>query len=90
MSLSRHVNAMMSGVATSAVGGDDAIERVRVRILPDGRVSAEHAAAYLGHATKTLAMWRLRGIGPAWCKVGGKIFYRQAELDRFVAGGEAS
>jgi hypothetical protein len=30
------------------------IEQVRVRILPDGRMDTDNAAAYIGIATKTL------------------------------------
>ena len=39
------------------------IEQVRVRVLPDGRLSRKDAAAYLGRAEKTLAMWHLGGKG---------------------------
>jgi hypothetical protein len=35
----------------------DPIEQVRVRVLPDGRMSRDDAARYLGHAPKTLQMW---------------------------------
>jgi len=88
MGLSRDVGATeLAGIGT---GGHDqitpGIEHVTVRILPDGRVSADDAARYLGCAPKTLAMWRLRRIGPAWRKVGGRIFYFRRELDRFIAG----
>ena len=36
-----------------------AIEQVRVRVLPDGRMSRKDAATYLGRAEKTLAMWEM-------------------------------
>jgi len=76
MGPSRDVGATeLAGIGT---GGHDqitpGIEHVTVRILPDGRVSADDAARYLGCAPKTLAMWRLRRIGPAWRKVGGAFF----------------
>jgi Helix-turn-helix domain len=81
MGLSRDLGATeLAGIST-----DKGIEHVRVRILPDGRVTADDAARYLGHAPKTLAMWRLRGFGPRWCKVGGRIFYFRRDLDAFVA-----
>jgi hypothetical protein len=64
----------------------DGIERVRVRILPDGRMTRDDAARYLGHAPKTLAMWKLRGQGPRSIKVGGRVFYYRADLDGFIAG----
>ncbi len=62
----------------------DAVDQVRVRVLPDGRMDRENAALYLGRATKTLAMWALQGRGPSSVKVGGRRFYYRAELDRFI------
>jgi hypothetical protein len=64
----------------------EAIERVRVRLLPDGRMTRVNAARYLGHAPKTLAMWALRGKGPRLVKVGGRIFYYLSDLDAFIRG----
>jgi hypothetical protein len=61
------------------------IEQVRVRVLPDGRMTRDNAARYLGHASKTLAMWALQGKGPSFVKVAGRVFYYRAELDRFIA-----
>jgi hypothetical protein len=69
---------------------DEAIEQVTVRILPDGRMSRQDAARYLGHKPKTLAMWTLFGKGPRSLKVGGKIFYFRCDLDAFVRGGEGA
>jgi hypothetical protein len=63
-----------------------AIETVRVRVLPDGRLTRADAARYLGHAEKTLAMWQLKGKGPRSVLVGGRRFYFKDELDRFVRG----
>ena len=65
---------------------DVAIERVKVRVLPDGRLSRRDAARYLGVQPKTLAMWGLEGKGPPSIKVGGRRFYYQDGLDRFVRG----
>lgn len=62
------------------------VEAVKVRVLPDGRVSRKHAASYLGHAEKTLAMWKLEGKGPKSVKVGGRVFYFKDDLDAFIAG----
>jgi hypothetical protein len=64
------------------------VEQVRVRQLPDGRLSAKDAAAYLGHSMGRLATWRMEGTGPAFMRVGGKIFYRREALDRFIAEGK--
>jgi hypothetical protein len=68
---------------------DDAgrsVEQVRVRVLPDGRMTREDAARYLGHAVKTLAMWQLQGKGPRSVKVGGRVFYYRDDLDAFIHG----
>lgn len=65
---------------------DNSFEHVKVRILPDGRLSRADAARYLGHATKTLAMWELEGKGPPSIKVGGRRFYFKDALDAFIGG----
>jgi hypothetical protein len=62
------------------------LENVRVRVLPDGRMDSNNAAKYLGRAPKTLAMWRLEGIGPPWIKCGGRIFYFKDNLDTYGRG----
>ena len=76
-----------STVGTLADAGiGEPIQQARVRITPDGRLSAPHAAVYLGRAKKTLAMWRCKGIGARYLKISGRIFYRREELDRFIEG----
>ncbi len=62
-------------------------EEVKVRILPDGRMTRRDAARYLGNAEKTLAMWELQGKGPPSVKVGGRRFYFKDDLDAFVQDG---
>ena len=62
------------------------IETPRVRVLPDGRMTREDAARYLGLKPKTLAMWELNGKGPKSVKVGGRRFYFKDVLDAFVRG----
>jgi hypothetical protein len=74
--------------ARQLAGLADGVEQVRVRILPDGRMSREDAARYLGHRPKTLAMWALSGSGPRSVKVGGRRFYFRSDLDAFIRGGE--
>ncbi|MBM3520613.1 MAG: helix-turn-helix domain-containing protein [Alphaproteobacteria bacterium] len=66
------------------VSGDSALDRVRVRVLPDGRLTREDAATYLGVKPKTLAMWACMGKGPRVMKVGGRRFYAKADLDAFI------
>lgn len=64
----------------------DELEAVRCRVLPDGRMSRQDAARYLGLKEKTLAMWALAGKGPRVVKVGGRVFYFKADLDAFIRG----
>ena len=61
-------------------------EPVRVRVLPGGRVDSNNAGKYLGRAPKTLAMWRMHGIGPPWWKCGGRVFYNIESLDAYLRG----
>ncbi len=64
------------------------IRPVQVRVLPDGRMTAADAALYLGVEPQTLATWRCLGKGPgAYIKIGGRVFYRQDDLDRFIESG---
>ncbi len=61
-----------------------AIDQVRIRVLPDGRMDRENAARYLDRKAKTLAMWSLEGKGPPAHKAGGRVFYLKRELDEFL------
>lgn len=63
---------------------NDQIETVRVRVLPDGRMTRPDAALYLGVEVKTLAMWALKGKGPRLARLGGRVFYHKADLDMFI------
>lgn len=62
------------------------LEEVRVRVLPDGRVTRRDAAAYIGRDPKTLANWAAEGKGPRGFRVGGRIFYNLSELQSFAKG----
>ena len=45
------------------------------------------AAEYLGGVVVgTLAKWRHFGEGPAYVKLGSRIFYDRADLDRYIDG----
>lgn len=71
------------------VGEDPAISQTKVRVLPDGRMTRQDAATYIGVAPKTMAQWqvmgKLRGV-----RVGGRVFYFKSQLDAFVRGEEAA
>jgi hypothetical protein len=58
-------------------------EQVDVRMTPDGRMRTRDAARYLGMAPKTMAIWRMRGEGPAFIKLG-RIFYYKQDLDAWL------
>ena len=62
------------------------VEAVRVRILPDGRMTRRDAAKYLGKSEKTLAMWAVAKKGPKSVRVGGTCFYFREDLDTFIQG----
>jgi predicted site-specific integrase-resolvase len=51
-----------------------------VLVLPDGRMDAKNAAVYCGVSVKTLAMWRSKGIGPKFMKLG-KVYYYLEDLN---------
>ena len=60
-----------------------------IDILPDGRMSARNAAAYLGLSVKTLAMKRWQGNGPKFVK-RGRVFYYREDLDEWLRAGRAT
>jgi hypothetical protein len=68
------------------------IEQVKIRVLPDGRVSRSDAAAYLGLKEKTLRQWALDGRNLTVVKVAGRCFYRFGDLQALagVKVGEAA
>ena len=45
----------------------------------------EEAAAYLDVKPQTLAVWKMRGEGPPYTKVGRKVRYPQSGLDAWLA-----
>ncbi len=52
------------------------------------RLSEREAAAYLGPVgVRTLQDWRLRGVGPAYSKLGKRVVYDTTDLDAFLAAG---
>jgi hypothetical protein len=64
-----------------------AVEKVRVRILPGGRLDRRNAALYLDRSPKTLAQWALQGKGPPPHKdnVSRRVFYYLRDLDACIA-----
>ena len=62
------------------------VEKVRIRVLPDGRMDRANAAKYLNRSPKTLATWAMERKGPPVHRAGGRCFYYQRELDQFLGG----
>jgi len=51
-------------------------------------LTTKQAADYLGVSPRTLEMWRHRGTGPAYYKVGrSRVVYSREELDAFLRAG---
>ncbi len=50
-------------------------------------LTVEEAASFLRLRPQTLARWRVEGSGPAFVRVGGRVLYERAELERFVSAG---
>jgi hypothetical protein len=49
------------------------------------------AAVYLGVSVSTLKAWRAKKIGPVWRRRGARlVYYRPADLDRFLEDGAAA
>lgn len=57
---------------------------------PPGCLWLEDAAHYLGYEVSTLRKWRVKKKGPASFKAGGKVTYRIAVLDAWLAAEEAA
>lgn len=77
---------------------DPKLTTIQVETLPDGRMTEENAAKYLGYSLKQLQMFRLRSKSmrhgnqqtkkaPRYCKKMGKIFYRRPDLDAWLRSG---
>ncbi|MGB3360808.1 helix-turn-helix transcriptional regulator [Rhodococcus qingshengii] len=48
------------------------------------KMKPPQAAEFLGYTTKTLANMRSLGEGPAWYKIGGRVWYDVADLIAYV------
>lgn len=53
---------------------------------PNYLLSTQQASEFFGGspATATLHIWRGQGRGPRYCKLGGKVRYRLADLERWL------
>lgn len=49
-----------------------------------GFVGTREAAEMLGFSPMTLAVWRCKGRGPKWHKIGGRVKYRLSDIENFL------
>lgn len=49
-----------------------------------GFLCEKDAASYLGSKPSTLRAWRVKGKGPRFYKLGGKVFYREGDLSAWI------
>lgn len=47
-------------------------------------MNPNQAGAYVGVAAQTLARWRIEGAGPVFLKLGSRVRYDVADLDRWI------
>lgn len=52
----------------------------------EGRLTRKKAAAHIGYATSTLDKWASQGLNLKYHMVGGRAYYRVADLDEFLKG----
>lgn len=53
--------------------------------MPDNiLLTNAEAQDYLNVSHRTLIRWRAERKGPAWTRVGGKVMYQTADLQRFL------
>ncbi|VBB44914.1 conserved hypothetical protein [uncultured Desulfatiglans sp.] len=50
----------------------------------NGLVSVDKAERFLGIKKGTLANWRYHGRGPAYYKVGRRVFYAEKDLNNWL------
>ncbi|WIH05522.1 helix-turn-helix domain-containing protein [Xanthomonas translucens pv. graminis] len=55
--------------------------------LAANRLKGPEAASYLGLSNSTLEKMRHEGRGPRYVRLGGRVFYRRADLDQYLEAG---
>ena len=63
-------------------------ERVMIRLFKPESGVDEEVAARLGIAPQTLAVWRLKGIGPPFIKMNRAVRYRPEDIEAFISGNQ--
>lgn len=64
------------------------LERIEAAMAASRReyLPVEGAAAFLGLSKQQLDLWRMKGGGPAFHRVGRKVLYAVADLRGFMDG----
>ena len=50
----------------------------------DVLLTQSEAAARLRRPLATLRFWRTKGLGPPGARIGGRVFYRESDLERWI------
>ena len=50
----------------------------------DALLTPEEVAERLRRPVATVRFWRARGIGPRGARVGGRVFYRESDVERWI------
>jgi hypothetical protein len=50
----------------------------------DALLTPEEVAERLRRPVATVRFWRARGIGPKGARVGGRVLYRQSDLESWI------
>lgn len=73
---------------------DESLRRAWVPEPDEGRPGeakdllwGRHAANFLGCSLATLQSWRLKGTGPAWVRIGVRVYYRREDLKAWLDAG---
>ncbi len=56
----------------------------RMRWSTFGLLNQGRVAQLFGLSVNTLQKWRMLGTGPAYCKLGKAVYYREADLVEWI------
>lgn len=51
---------------------------------PQPLATAEEVAQYTGGSAQTLAVWRMKGIGPRYIRMGRQVRYRWDDVETWL------
>jgi hypothetical protein len=74
----------MTEAAVEIASAPQAVEVVKIVVLPSGKVDRKNTAKAVNRIEKTLSEWARLGIGPKPQNIQGRIFYDWAEVQAFM------